>query len=105
MNVVLGCWPKCPPRPKTQQRPASPSHYSQRLVCYHNASQKQAKEKTNAKLPVTSSLFNSVYVGFHDNYFPVQLDLGVWIWWCAIVVDCFLDLAHKPGFLASVDQM
>lgn len=47
MNVVLGCWPKYSPRPKTHQCPASPSHSSQRLVYGHNASQKQAKEKKN----------------------------------------------------------
>lgn len=73
MNVVLGCWPKCSPRPKTHQHPAPPSNYSQCLVYYHNASQKQAKEKTNTKLSscdlACSTLF---YVGFHVIYFLVQ---------------------------------
>jgi len=45
MNVVLGCRPKRSPRPKTRQHPATSAEHSQRLVSYHNASQKQAKEK------------------------------------------------------------
>lgn len=43
MNVVLGCCPDRSAWPKTL--PAPPEPRRQRLVYYHNASQKQAQEK------------------------------------------------------------
>lgn len=43
MNVVLGCCPKRSPWP--DEHPAPSAQLSQRLVYYHNASQKQTKEK------------------------------------------------------------
>lgn len=45
MNVVLGRCPECLSWPKTPWCPASHARYHQRLVYYHNASQKQTEEK------------------------------------------------------------
>lgn len=77
MNVVLGCCPKRSPWPKMHQHPVPSAHHSQCLVYYHNASQKQTKEKTNYNIVM--------YRFYHHAVLAEQLCIMI-LWLCAVVV-------------------